>query len=247
MPPRTRSRRAALVVPLCAGALALGAAPALAAPGTSGLALTVPATAAVGDTITLAVELGDAVDVYAYALTVEVDPDVLAVVPGSGSGPGGGFDATELGEPGATLVHSRLGTSPALAGDLAAGLELDVVGPGTTSVEVAVELVGTDGTTTARPAVASAQIVIAAPTPAPTDSEPSPTEPSPTEPAPTPTDAPTDADDDAAPAPAAPPTTGGGSIPSTGFDARAIGAVAAVLAVLGGTALAVRRRTGGAL
>ncbi|WP_413450051.1 hypothetical protein AA0Y32_05200 [Georgenia phoenicis] len=242
MPPRTRSRRAALAVPLCAGALALGAAPALAAPETSGLALTVPATAAVGDTITLAVELGDAVDVYAYALTVEVDPDVLAVVPGSGSGPGGGFDATELGEPGATLVHSRLGTSPALTGDLASGLELDVVGPGTTSVEVAVELVGADGTTTTLPAVASAQIVIAAPTPAPTDPEPSPTEPSPT-----PTDAPTDTDDDAAPAPTAPPTSGGGSLASTGLDARAIGVAAAVLAVLGGTVLAVRRRTGGAL
>lgn len=242
MPPRTRSRRAVLAVPLCAGVLALGAAPALAAPGTSGLALTVPATAAVGDTITLALELGDAVDVYAYALTVEVDPHVLAVVPDSGSGPDGGFGSTELREPGATLVHSRLGASPALAGDLAAGLELDVVGPGTTSVDVSVELVGADGSSTTLPAVASAEIVVAAPTPAPTDPpDPTPTEPTPTEPGPTATDG----DDDAAPA--APPTAGGGSLASTGFEASVLAAAAVVLAVLGGAVLAVRRRTGGAL
>ncbi|PYG02231.1 LPXTG-motif cell wall anchor domain-containing protein [Georgenia satyanarayanai] len=246
MPPRPRPRRAAIAAPLCAGVLVLSAAPALAAPETTGLSLTVPATATVGDTISLGLELGDTVDVYAYALTVEADPDVLAVVPDSVTGPGGGFDSTEPTAAGVTVVHSRLGSSPALAGDLDAGVELTVVGAGTTSVEVAVELVGADGTTTTLPAVASAEMIVAAPTPSPspTDPDPAPTEPDPApeEPSPTPTD------DDGAPAPtAAPPTSGGGSLPSTGLDARGLGVAAAVLAALGGAAVLLRRRTGGAL
>ncbi|MBD8061382.1 cohesin domain-containing protein [Oceanitalea stevensii] len=243
MPPRPR--RAAIAAPLCAGLLVLSAAPALAAPETTGLSLSVPATAAVGDTVSLGLELGETADVYAYALTVEVDPEVLAVVPDSATGPSGGFDSTEVSGPDATVVHSRLGSSPALAGDLAAGVELTAVGPGTTTVEVSVELVAADGTTTSLPAVASTEVVVAAPAPTPTEPEPTEPEPSPTEPAPTPS--PTD-DDDGAPAPtAAPPAAGGGSLPSTGIDALGLGAAAAVLAAIGGAALLVRRRTGGAL
>lgn len=246
MPPRTRPRRAVLAAPLCAGVLALGALPASAAPDTGTISLVAPATAAVGDTITVTLELGDAVDVYAYALTVEADPDVLAVVPDSGTGPEGGFDSTELLEPGATLVHSRLGSSPALDGDLTAALQLDVVGPGTADVAVSVELVGADGTSTTLPAATSAEIVVAAPEPTPTDpTEPPTAEPSPSEPAPT--ASPTDEDDDAVPAPAAPPTSGGGSLPSTGLDAWPLGAAAAVLAAAGALVLASRRRAGGAL
>ncbi|WP_152189516.1 cohesin domain-containing protein [Georgenia satyanarayanai] len=248
MPPRPRPRRAVLAAPLCAGVLVLGAAPALAAPDTTGLSLAVPATAAVGDTITASLELGDAADVYAYALTVEVDPEVLAVVPDSATGPAGGFDSTELAEPGATVVHSRLGSSPALAGDLAAGVQLDVVGPGTTTVAVSVELVGADGTTTTLPAAVSADITVDAPEPTPTDPEPTEPEPTATEPEPTPTDADDDgASDDDTPAPAPPAASGGGSLPSTGLDASLLVLAAAALTALGGTAVLVRRRTGGAL
>lgn len=253
MPPRPHTRRAALAAPLCAGALLLGTAPAVAAPDSGGLILTAPSTAAVGETVTVELQLEDAVDVYAYALTVEVDPAVLTVVPGSATGPGGGFDSTEVTGPGATVVHSRLGSSPALAGDVVAGLELDVVGPGTSTVDVAVELVGADGSTT--PGSASAQVVVPAP---PTPDEPEePTDPGrPSEPAPAPdSPAPTGTDDTGAPAPgaapaapgAAPPAPGGGSLPSTGVDARGLGAAAVLVAALGGAALLARRRAGGSL
>lgn len=228
---------ALLVAPL------LAVTPALAAPAAGPLTVTAPAEAAVGETVTVAVELAGTVDVYAYALTVEVDPAVLAVVPESGSGPAGGFDHTATAEGEATLVHSRLGSSPALDGTLVTDLQLTVVGPGTASVDVDAELVGADGTTTSLPSAGTAQIVVADPDPTPTPGEPGPTpgEPGPTsppdpppaqEPAPTPTD-------DAA-APAVPPT--GGGLAATGAAVRGLVLGGAAALALGTVLLALRAR-----
>ncbi|MFC4555022.1 cohesin domain-containing protein [Georgenia faecalis] len=219
------------------GLLVLGATPALAAPATSEVTLTAPGPVAVGEPLTLEIDLADTVDVYAYELAVAFDGAALAYVAESATGPAGGFDAAEPEPAGVTLVHSRLGTSPALDGDLAATLEVSALAAGTSTVDVAVTLVGADGSVSTETASAVVEVT-AAPTPDPT---PEPTaEPTPDPTTPDPTPAPTTAPSaptptSPAPGPTAAPVVppAGGSLPSTGVPVAGAGLLAAAAVALG--------------
>ncbi|PJJ73222.1 cohesin domain-containing protein [Diaminobutyricimonas aerilata] len=151
----TPSRRRGLAPAFAAGALALGltltgAAPALAAPSASAVTITATPTVDVGGTVDVEVGLTGAVDLYAARFTVTFDPTLLSYVDGSTTGPSGGFDSVTTGPGTVTVVHSRLGSSPALAGDIPWSLDFVAVAPGSGTVGVqSVELVDPQGATTA--------------------------------------------------------------------------------------------------
>jgi len=240
MPPTPRPRIPVAVAAGILCAAVLTAAPAHAAPA---LTVTAPVSAQVDETVPVTVTLGDLTDVYAYEVSLAVDTDTL--VPGSvGAGPDGGFDAVVPTDDGVTLVHTRLGTSPPLDGEVAVELELDAVAAGTAEIVVSAELVAPDGTTTSLDGTTTVT-VSAAPTPEPTTE---PTEEPTVEPTAEPTAEPT-----GEPGPTAgptspgstggaPPRAGGGSLPATGTSAGVLAASAALLLAGGGTALAVRAR-----
>lgn len=223
----------ALALALCA----LGATPAHAAPAVTDVTLTASPTALdAGDTLDVAVELLGASDVFAYELQLSFDPAQLQYVDGSATGPTGGFDTVDTAAGSVTLLHTRLGSSPSLAGDLDAELQflaLDAGGSASVSLS-SVTLVGTDAVSATEADVAESVVVI---TPAPAAS-PSPS-PSTSAPAPSPSSS---ASASAAPAATGP---GAGNLSNTGADATPMlivagSAIAAGLLALGATAL--RRR-----
>ncbi|WP_176554666.1 cohesin domain-containing protein [Georgenia sp. 311] len=239
MPPTRRTRGAAAGALLVACTLL--AVPAAAAPTVAALTVDVPQTVPVAQRVTVDLTLDDVSDVYAYELGLVFDDAVLSLAPdAAATGPDGGFDALTATADGATLVHTRLGTSPALAGDLTTQVELLAVGAGTSDITVQAELVAADGTTTSVEApvatVTVTQVV-------------EPTTPPPAEPAvpePTADPEPTAADPAPAGADAGTPPRAGGPLASTGADVRLVGALGALLLAGGGTALAVRRARAGA-
>ncbi|MCS5495786.1 cohesin domain-containing protein [Cnuibacter physcomitrellae] len=165
--PRPRARRvgAALAVAGAASALTLlTALPASAAPTVAPPTLSATANAAIGDTIDVSIALPATTDVYAYELQLAYDPALLDYVDGSLAGPAGGFDSATESPTGLTVLHSRLGTSPALSGDLAVTLELTAVASGTADLDLAsVVLVDAAGASTPLTDVATSVVVIAAP------------------------------------------------------------------------------------
>jgi hypothetical protein len=231
------SRRPRLGTAVAAGGLALGlsllgAASATAAPSTTSVALTATPAVEVGQPIDVGVDLKGAVDVYSYAITLDFDPELLDYVEDSATeGPAGGFDTVEEGEGTVTIVHSRLGTSPALAGDLPVTLAFSTIGSGEATITASVSLVDTAGATTAIADAASAAVAIAAlPEPPEPSTEPS-TNPATDTPQPTATAAAAVEKDD-------------GSLAVTGFSIGAL-IVFAILAI-GVGFLVVRRRAASA-
>jgi hypothetical protein len=228
------SRRPRLGTVVVAGGLALGlsllgAGSAVAAPSTTSVTLTATPTVEVGKPIDVSVGLKGAVDVYSYAITLAFDPKLLDYVDDSATkGPTGGFDTVEEGEGTVTIVHTRLGTSPALAGDLPVTLAFSTIASGDTSITASVSLVDTRGSTTTLSDVATAPVAIdAIPLPPEPSATPSST-PSTDTPQPTATGAASGAKDD-------------GSLAVTGFSIGAL-VVFATLAI-GVGFLVVRRRT----
>ena len=222
---------------LAAGGIALGlsmvaASPALAAPTTT-VTMTATPEVEAGKAVDVSVALAGTVDAYSYAITVTFDPALLDYVDGSASeGPAGGFDSVEEAAGSVTILHSRLGTSPALAGDLAASLQFTSLAAGDATLTASVTLVDTVGATTVLADAATAPVTITA---VPVETTP-----------PTTTTPPTSGGD-TTPTPTAAPaasSNGDGSLAITGFGAGALAVFA--IAAIGVGFVALRRRSASA-
>lgn len=222
---------------LAAGGIALGlsmvaASPALAAPTTT-VTMTATPEVEAGEVVDASVALAGTVDAYSYAITITFDPALLDYVDDSASkGPAGGFDSVEEASGSVTILHSRLGTSPALAGDLAASLQFTSLAAGDATLTTSVTLVDTVGATTDLADAATAPVTITA---VPVETTPPTTTTPPTsggDPTSTPTAAPASS------------TNGDGSLAITGFGAGALAVFA--IAALGVGFVALRRRSAGA-
>lgn len=147
------------------------------------LSISAPESVDVGDDIEVVIAVTDATDLYAYAVTVSIDPALFAFSEGSAVFPDGGFDAVDEGDGTITFTHTRLGTSPGLEGPqdlvvftlraIGAGATPITVGPATfsSSTSETVSLEGTIDVTTT---------VVGAPSPSPSPSGSATTSPSPT-------------------------------------------------------------------
>lgn len=247
-PPRALARALAAGAGL-AFVATCAASPALAAPTAASLTLTAPATAQVGDALDLTIDVAGTTDVYAYEVTLTHDPALLTYVDATTTAPEGGFDSVTSADGTVTVVHTRLGTSPALEGDLPVGtVALTAAAAGTATISATVELVGADGETLELSAAVPAVVTITAlpepeptqePTPGPTDD---PTTPPTDEPTDDPTTSPTDTSPTSDPTPSSSATDGGsrGPLASTGAQVGTLAAVAA-LAVAAGVFLLRRR------
>jgi hypothetical protein len=210
----------------------LMATPAIAAPSST-VSMTASPEVEVGGVVDVSVALGATVDAYSYAITVRYDPALLDYVDGSASeGPAGGFDSVEEGTGSVTILHSRLGTSPALAGDLAASLQFTSLASGDATLTTSVSLVDTEGATTVLADAATAPVTITA---LPVETTP-----------PTETTTPTQGSDATSTPTAAPAssTNGDGSLAITGFGAGALAVFA--IAALGVGFVVLRRRSASA-
>ena len=165
---------------LAVGSVALAATPALAAPapiapGITSASITAPATATVGDVVDASVALAGTSAVYAYELVVDYDPAVLDYVDGSATAPDGGFDAVDEQDGTLTVTHTRLGTSPELAGDLAVDLQFAAIGAGDGTLGLSsVTLVSSEGLTTTLAAPSAAPLAVTAAAVPPVDPAPVP-------------------------------------------------------------------------
>lgn len=177
--PRRPVRLLALAAAALAGlGLAVGAAaPAVAAPAVASVSVSAPATASAGDTFAVTVTLTGATDVYGYESVLAFDPAVVAYVDGSAVVPAGGFDSVRTGTGTVDLVYTRLGTSPALSGDIVYTLTFRATAAGSTAFAVrSLSLVDPASVVTAStnaatsPAVVVAPAAVTTPTPAPTPS-----------------------------------------------------------------------------
>lgn len=114
-----RRRPTALLAAVAGLGLALLAAPTAHAATEAYEALTVTADSSVtvGDTVTVSVEATGLVDLYAYTLTVDYDPALLAYDDGSATYPSGGYDSTSADDGTLTFSATRMGSSPGLTGD----------------------------------------------------------------------------------------------------------------------------------
>lgn len=247
--PRPGRRRSALAVGGLTVALTLvGLAPAVADPTATAVSLTAAPAGAIGDTIVVGVDLTGTTDVYTYEVTLDFNPAVLAYVADSVTGPGGGFTTVARGTGSVTLVHSRLGTSPTIAGDLAASVSFTAVGSGSAAVRATsvtlVDGAGSDLLISPTATTTTTEIAAAAVTPTPTPT-PTATTPAPTAPAPT-TASPSSSPQTATTSTTTPKraTASSGNLARTGFAAGTVLLVAA--AVIGAGVLLVRRRSASA-
>lgn len=197
--------RRGLTRALLIGTVSLGlgigtAAPALAEPTRAAVSLTIPSTAEAGETVTATIVIAATSDVFALDAALDFDSGAFSYVADSATGPTGGYLSVRPVATGLDLSHTRLGTSPALSGDLTLTVDLVAVASGRADVSVgALTLVGTDRTTSTATdlARASVQIIPAATaspqptvTPTGTPTATAPTTTSPTSAAPgTPSDA----------------------------------------------------------
>lgn len=248
MRPSARSRlpESTIAIGAICAAVLLTPAPALAAPATESVTVSAPEQVDVGDAVGLQVALTGGADIYAYELTAEFDPQVLQPAAEDATGPAGGFDDTAVDDGVVTVVHSRLGTSPALDGDLAATVPLTGVAPGTSTIKMSVTLIGADGSAVELADAADAVVEVAAPVVSPT---PTPTPAPSDDPSPTPS-APDDSDgsdddtghDDAGAGPGSPNSSAGddSALPSTGAAVLTAGLIAAATIAVGALLLAAR-------
>lgn len=171
--PRATIVSSTLVAAGAIGLAALTAAPAQAAPTATTAIIDAPSTATVGTAFDVDLAIPATADVYAYEITLDADADAVSYLDDSVTGPDGGFDSVEQDGDALTIVHTRLGTSPALSGDLAASIGLTPTAPGSVDLAVtSITLVGSDGTSTTLTDPASTTTSIAAaatasPTPTP--------------------------------------------------------------------------------
>ncbi len=231
-------RSALFVGTLALGLTALSAGPALAASAPGSVTLTAtPASVTVGDTVDLSVGLVGTTDVFTYTVTLDYDPAVFDYVDDSITGPAGGFDTVDENDGSLTIVHTRLGTSPTVSGDLTAGLEFATIGAGDTTIEVSSVTIVDSANTTATVADAAAADIVVEPvaTPTPTAS-PEPSSSATAAPAPA-------ASSTATPLPVADRPTS--PLASTGVGFGVAGLAAAAVAAMGAGLVVARRRKAG--
>ncbi|MBP2436452.1 cohesin domain-containing protein [Microbacterium amylolyticum] len=180
------SRRRRIGVPAVTGLttlalLAFGPV-AVAAPAAPHVDIDVPHTVAPSETFDVTVLTTGASEVFAHEVVVTFDPDRVAYVDGSAITPEGGFGAASIDGAEVRVVSTRLGSSPALAGDIAfATLTFTALAPGDASFELNEgTLVGADGDVAPLP-IASAAVEITAPATTPTPGPSGPPSPSPSE------------------------------------------------------------------
>lgn len=248
-PPPRRSRLVTASVTLAAsGLLILGtagpAAAVIVSPAYESLVLTAaPDAVSVGDTVTVTASASALADAYAYDLDIAYDPALLSFVADSEVVPEGGFGSSSDDGDSVSVVATRLGTSPGLTGDHdLVTLTFTAIAPGDAAITLSAgEIIDSAGASTpvdTESDTLSATVVITA------DEEEGAA------------DASGPGDGSAAdgsgtggstPTPAAEqtPSTGDGSLASTGADATVwwlVGA-AALVAVAAGSVVAVRRKT----
>lgn len=135
-----RTRRLSRLLPLALAAVigagvAVGtAAPASAAPTRGAVTITAPATVADGATFDATVTITAATDVYAYEAAFSFDPAVVSYVAGSATAPAGGFDTVTASGGTVDVIHTRLGSSPALSGTVSFTLTFTAEAPGATAI-----------------------------------------------------------------------------------------------------------------
>lgn len=103
---------------LLAGSVALAPAAAAAPAETGAITVSAPASATAGDSFDVTIAVAAAVDLFAYELIVEFDPALLSFADATATFPEGGFDTVSAGSGSVTFAHTRLGSSPGLAGGL---------------------------------------------------------------------------------------------------------------------------------
>lgn len=161
---------AAATVALVGSSLALAPA-ALAAGGSIGtVSVTAPTTADEGDTITVSIPVDASTDLFAYDLVVTYDAALLDFDDASATFPAGGHDSVTENTGTVEFTHTRLGTSPGLAGaQTLVTFTFTVLGGGTTAIELAtatfVDSLG--GTIPLAAPVSSSIALTAAPAPSP--------------------------------------------------------------------------------
>jgi hypothetical protein len=162
-PTRRRLSRVALTAAVAFGLSLLGTGTAFAAPSTTSVTLTAAPAATVGDVVDVGVGLIGAADVFAYEVTISFDPALFSYVDGSVTAPAGGFDTVTEATGSVTLIHTRLGSSPPLAGDIALSLQLTAIGSGSASVTaVSITLVDPEGATATQADAGTATVAIEA-------------------------------------------------------------------------------------
>lgn len=235
---------AVIAVVVSAGALGVvvSAAPAAAAPVTPTAGISAPTSASVGDALPVVVTMPGTADVYSYQIDIAADPSVVTVADRSVHGPDGGFGDVRRDGDIVTLLHTRLGTSPPLAGDLTASVELIATGVGSADLAISrITTVGADGSTTTLTDPASTRVTVgAAPTAAPT--APVPTAPPTAPPTARPGTGPGGTGPDADTARTASRTSAGGALAWTGADLLPGVATVAGLLLSGGALVVARRR-----
>ncbi len=169
--PRAAITTATAVMTGALGLVVLTAGPAQAAPTATTATIDAPATVTVGDDFDVDVTIPATADVFAYEITLDADEATVAYQDGSVTGPDGGFDSVTRDGDELTIVHTRLGTSPAIGGDLASSIGLTATSVGTVDLAVtSITLLDEDGAATTLDAPAATDITIeAAATTAPTD------------------------------------------------------------------------------
>jgi hypothetical protein len=180
-PRPSRLRMALTATALAVGFTIAGAGSALAASAPApvptappALSLTTSGGTEVGQPVDVALTVTDTTEVFGYAITLTYDPAIFDYADDSASaGPAGGFDTVVPGDGTVTLVHTRLGTSPELAGDLSAALSFDTIGSGTSTITASVSLVDSTGAATVPvlPVVSEPLVITAVPVPLPVPSD----------------------------------------------------------------------------
>ncbi|UAJ81632.1 hypothetical protein IT072_16490 [Leifsonia sp. ZF2019] len=172
----TAAALAGLGLAIGAAAPAL-AAPALAAPAVTGVSISAPTTATAGDTFDVTVTLTGSTDVFGYEAVLAFDPSVVSYVDGSAVVPAGGFDAVRTASGSVDLVYTRLGTSPALSGDIVSTLTFRATAAGSTAFTVrslslvdSASAVVTSANAATSPALTITPAAVSSPTPTPTSS-----------------------------------------------------------------------------
>ncbi|ROP74398.1 hypothetical protein [Curtobacterium sp. PhB115] len=256
--PRATIVSSTLVAAGAIGLAALTASPAQAAPTATTATIDAPTTATVGAAFDVDLTIAATTDVYAYEITLDADADSVAYVEDSVAGPDGGFDSVEQDGDALTIVHTRLGTSPALSGDLATSISLTPGAAGTVDLAVtSITLVDASGAATTLTDPAATTVVVeaaatatptATPTAAPT-ATPTPGATATADPDPG-----TGTDDPSTPADADPTSgatavaAGGGDRPTggelawTGADVAPWIAASLALLAAGGTLITLRAR-----
>ncbi len=161
---RARARAALLTAVTLSLTAAAGLfAPTATAASDPAVTLASPTTATAGDVISVTIAADAVSDLYAYELTLQFDPALLAYDDGSAVFPAGGYDAATPTSGQVTITHTRLGSSPGLTGPQSlVTLAFTVLAGGQTTAltPTAITFVASDGASTAVTPPAAAVIAL---------------------------------------------------------------------------------------